>query len=151
MFKIKMDKTFTFMVEDLAFGSLSKEEIIELFKDGRFVSPFLERQLTIWFPELTHVSGCKPYDHLDEHSNKYDAKNFTKNGLKFMPSGMIGTGRKYNYELCRQKIKKNKMTYIACDVVDFPQVRVKFVDGIKLLGKYKSAQVPTKDRELLFG
>tara|TARA_Y100000593_G_scaffold93149_1_gene186999 strand:+ start:110 stop:568 length:459 start_codon:yes stop_codon:yes gene_type:complete len=148
---VELNNTYKFELETPRFGSLSKEQVIDIFTDGRHCSPFLERQLAAWFEGLTHITGNKPYDLIDEQGRKYDAKNFTKKGLKFMPSGQIGTGRKYDYDKCRKKIEENKMTYIACDITEFPKVRVRFLDGSELLKEYPKAQVPFKDREVLFG
>ncbi len=148
---IELNKTYIFELKTPRFGALQKEEVIKIFKDGRYASPFLERQLPLWFDGLTHITGNKPYDLVDEQGRKYDAKNFTSNGLKFMPSGQIGTGRKYDPDKCRKKIEENKMTYIACDITEFPKVRVRFLDGSELLKKYPKAQVMFKDREVLFG
>ena len=148
--KIELNKTYSFEVDNFSFGGLENEELIELFKDGRVASFFLEPQLTKWFPELTHVKGCKDHDHIDESGNKYDAKNFTKNGLKFMPSNQIGAGRGFDYETTRKKIEETGMTYIACDINNFPTVNVKFVNGIELLEKYPTATITLKDKELFF-
>ena len=150
---IELNKTYHFEIPNVSFGQLNQEELIEIFSDGRVASHFLERHLTKWFPNLTHVPGCKGWDHVVELTGqKYDAKNFTaKGGLKFMPSGMIGTGRKYDAVECRAKIKKNNLIYIMCDIVDFPKIRVKFRDGLELFDEYPKGKIAKKNRELLFG
>ena len=61
--KVKLNKTFDFEIHNVAFGDLTKEEAIDICKDGRLASHFLERQLTKWFPELTNVD-VKNYDHV---------------------------------------------------------------------------------------
>ena len=67
---------------NLQFGVLSIETLIEIFKDGRWASTFLERYIPILYPELTWVSGNKDHDHIDSQGNLYDLKCFTKRGLK---------------------------------------------------------------------
>ena len=52
--KIIIDKVYEFEIENFEFGGLSRDECIECFRDGRVNSHFAERQLTKWFPTLTH-------------------------------------------------------------------------------------------------
>ena len=131
-----------------SFGDLDEEALIEIFKDGRVASHLLERQLTKWYPSLTHVKGCKDHDHVDKFNFKYDAKNFTKSGLGFMPSSMLGTGRKFDQKLFEMKSKK--MNYICCDIMDFPRVRVVFKKGCELVKKYPTGKISSTQREVLF-
>ena len=145
---ITHNKVYEFVIENLTFGDLSKEVLCEIFKDGRVASHLLERQLVAWFPELTHIPGCKSHDHTGADGALYDAKNFTKGGLKFMPSNQLGVRRVFVAEIAHEKAKK--LIYIACDIVDFPQVRVKFVDGAVLLKEYPSCKIPFGHRESFF-
>jgi hypothetical protein len=148
--KVTLDKTFNFKVHNYAFGDLTRQEAIECYKDGRVASHFLERQLTKWFPELTHIKGCKDHDHVDGSGNKYDAKNFTPSGgLKFKPSAMLGSGRSFNAEVAHAKAEN--MIYICCDIVDFPAVRVIFKSGKDLIAEYPKCEIPKRHREVLFG
>jgi hypothetical protein len=133
----------------MSFGDISEERLYEFFKDGRNASFMLEEQLTHWFPELTRVEGNKDHDHISENGVKYDAKNFTKHGLNFMPSNQIGAGRKFDSVVAYQKA--NKLVYICCDIVDFPKVKVVFKDGKDLVKSYPSCKVSKNKRELLFG
>ena len=59
-----------------------------------------------WFPELTRIEGNKDHDHVDTRGRKYDAKNFTKGGLKFMPSSQLGAGRKFDAVAAHNKANK---------------------------------------------
>jgi hypothetical protein len=142
---IELDRVYIFSCS-ASFGTLSQSVVNQLFKDGRVASPFLERQLELWFPDLTFVDG-KGYDHVDTVFQKYDAKCFTKRGAKFCPSNMLGVGRSVNEE----KLWKHAvdMVYIFCDIVDFPQVRVVYKKGSDLL-KYPKGSIPFKDRNVLF-
>ena len=65
--------TDSYIIEDITFGSLTKEQIDDIFTDGRIASHFLERQLEIWYPKLTFVDG-RGHDHVDEEGNLYDQK-----------------------------------------------------------------------------
>ena len=147
--KISKNKIYNFVVNNFSFGSLSSAELVSLFKDGRYSSPFMELMLTHWFPELRHVTGCKGYDHVDKNNQKYDAKNFTQTGgLKFMPSNQMGSGRKFCFETTR--LHAQDLIYICCDIVDFPNIRVVFKDGADLLREYPAAKVSKTKREELF-
>ena len=130
------------------FGDLPNEKIEEILKDGRLASHFLERQLEIDFPELTFVNA-KGYDHIRKDSTTlYDQKCFTKGGLGFAPSRMVGAGRKIDFN--EAHAHANTIDYIACDIVDFPKVCVRFVKGSDLVEKYPSCRVKFNQREELF-
>tara|TARA_Y100000310_G_scaffold344527_1_gene457762 strand:+ start:1991 stop:2446 length:456 start_codon:yes stop_codon:yes gene_type:complete len=150
--KIELNKTYNFKIGNLGFGDLTQEQLLEVLGDGRPCSHLMERQLVHWFPELKHVDE-KGFDHVDQgdEGKKYDAKNFTKHGIKFMPSGMLGKGRKYDHDKCRQHFEEHDLTIIACDIVGLPEVRVKFFNAIELHKEYPSASVGSKKREILFG
>ena len=138
----------TFVVRNISFGSLTQEELAQMFTDGRLASHFLERQLTKWYPDLTFVDK-KGYDHLDEQGNKYDQKCFTKGGLGFAPSHMGGKGRVFVQEEAHEHAKD--ITYICCDVVDFPTVRVKFAKGSDLIEDFPKCRIPFSKRQEFFG
>jgi len=146
---IQLNKTYNFTVENVAFGDIPPQRIPEFFKDGRVASFFLEEQLTHWFPVLTRIEGNKDHDHIDESGLKYDAKNFTKHGLKFMPSNQLGEGRKFDAGVAHAKA--DKLCYICCDIVEFPKVRVRFVEGSDLVKDYPKCSVSFSKREALFG
>jgi len=150
--KIEKNKTYEFSLKgQVSFGSVSENRVYELLQDGRLASFFLEEQLQHWFPELTRIEGNKDHDHVDTMGRKYDAKNFTKNGLKFKPSNQLGQGRTFNAEIAHNKARK--LCYICCDIVEFPRVRVKFIDGVDLIKEYPKCEIPKgqKWREVLFG
>ena len=150
MMKIKLNKTYEFDLTDtMSFGDIKQERLYEFFKDGRNASFMLEEQLIHWFPELTRVEGNKDHDHVGENGVKYDAKNFTKGGLNFMPSNQIGAGRKFDSIIAYEKA--NKLVYICCDIVEFPKVRVIFKNGKDLVKDFPKCRVTKTNREVLFG
>jgi len=139
--------TQTFTIDNVSFGDLTKEQCNDILTDGRLASHFLERQLEIWYPYLTFVDG-KGHDHVDTDGNLYDQKCFTKGGLAFAPSNMIGKGRSIDEAVATNHCKD--IIYICCDIIDFPTVRVKFVTGKELMKDYPKFKVPHKDREVFF-
>ena len=81
--EIEYNKTITHNIDiDNCFGNLPKSDCIEVFKDGRAFSHFIERWLAINYP-LNHIKGCKKYDHTDvsDENIKYDQKTFTSGYL----------------------------------------------------------------------
>ena len=148
--KVKLNKTYEFdLTNTMSFGDIKQERLYEFFKDGRNASFMLEEQLIHWFPELTRVEGNKDHDHIGKDGVKYDAKNFTKGGLNFMPSNQIGAGRKFDSVIAYEKA--NKLVYICCDIVEFPKVRVIFKDGKDLVKDFPNCKVSKTNREVLFG
>jgi hypothetical protein len=132
----------------LQFGDIPIEVLTEHFKDGRWASTLLERYIPILYPELVWVSGNKDHDHIDAAGNQYDLKCFTKGGLKFMPSNQIGSHRSFDAKIAHDKARK--LTYICCDITQFPLITVKFANGNNLIEKYPKCLIPFKDREAFF-
>jgi hypothetical protein len=153
MYNIEFDKVFTFDLSGTySFGPLSNSRLTEAFKDGRLTSHLIELLLEIWYPALKHIKGCKDHDHVNriDENIKYDAKNFTQAaGCKFMPSGMIGTGRKFDQE--QFLLKTENMNYIICDIVDFPKISVIFKKGSELASQYPNGTITKSKRGELFG
>jgi hypothetical protein len=147
--KIEEGKVYLLNYESkFQFGDLTQEVMLSLMKDGRFAAPLLERQLVCEFPELEYVDQ-KGHDHVHKDTGqKYDAKNFTRRGMKFMPSSQIGAGRKFNKEISHSHARE--LIYICCDIVEFPLVRCKFVAGKDLIEEYPKCQIPFGEREKFF-
>ena len=147
---IEYGKTYTNVIDGFGFGNLQSSTIIEIYKDGRPFSHFIEPWLAINYPSLVHVKGCKKYDHTDiaDENIKYDQKTFTSGGCKFMPSNMIGEGRTFNKEIFEEKAKK--LIYIIVSNCNFPEIKIKFVRGIDLIIDYPKGVIPLKDLDKFF-
>jgi hypothetical protein len=145
----QLNKTITQTIANFAFGDLPRDVLIELFKDGRVSSYFLER-LIARQDSLNHVGGCKDHDMVDQTDPaiQYDEKTFTKNGCKFMPSNMIGVGRQFDQSAFLEKSKK--LIYIVASVVNFPEVKIRYVKGDELAQRYPKGEIPIKDHENFF-
>ena len=141
---VELNTTFVHTISNYAFGNLPDDKCKEILKDGRPFSYFIEPWLAINYP-LTHVGGCKSYDHIDENNNDilYDAKTFTKRGCKFSPSSMIGTGRKFNQEEFEKKT--NKLIFCIVSNINFPNIKIKFMKGEDLLKNYPKGSIPSND------
>jgi hypothetical protein len=142
--QITFNITYIFKLAEFSFGNLPSPMIIEIFKDGRPFSHFIEKWLSLNF-DLIHIGGCKAYDFVDENDEniKYDQKTFTVRGCKFMPSNMIGEGRKFDKEIFETKAQN--LNYIIVSNVNFPEIKIKFVKGTDLISTYPNGVIPSKD------
>lgn len=79
---IKYNTTFIHKIENFCFGNLEKSALINIYKDGRPFSHFIEHWLAINYP-LKHITGCKKYDHTDinDENIKYDQKLLQHEGV----------------------------------------------------------------------
>ena len=139
---IVFNQTTTNVIKNFSFDCLSQEDLISYFKDGRPFSLIIERWLSKNYNSLTHIPGCEKYDHVDsENANiKYDQKTFTKRGCNFMPSNMIGEGRKFDPIIFKEKTAN--LNYIIVSNVNFPEIKIRFVKGVELVDKYPNGKIP---------
>ena len=146
---IELNTTFTHDIENFGFGDLSREETIEIYKDGRVFSHFIEKWIANHYP-LTHVGGCKKYDFVDNNypDTKYDEKTFTSKGCSFVPSNMLGQGRSFNAEVFKEK--SSKLIYCIVSNVNFPEIKIRFVNGSELAKEYPKGKIPLKDHVKFF-
>lgn len=107
---------------DVSMSLLSKQEIKELYSDGRAISPMLEKIIPKIF-NLTRADG-NGYDYTIEDSDKrVELKMITKNGTKSSPSFMQGKSRKYDYEKHKDTVNSN-YAYLFIDITNFPKLRI---------------------------
>jgi hypothetical protein len=155
MSQLVINKLYQFTITNFNFGELPKTSVIKILNDGRVFSHFIERYISeIWFENLTHITGNKPYDFIDYANNeqKYDEKTFTNKGCKFMPSGMLGKGRKYSKEDYEKYLKETNMKYIIVDNTDLNnnKIRVKAFNGIDLFKCFPNASIPISCKDYIF-
>jgi hypothetical protein len=158
--RVLLAATQTFQLANMGFDCLSVEIVHEIFKDGRAFSHFIERWMATksWKDaetgvdfQLTHIKGCKKHDFeviQGDETLLYDEKTFTSGGCSFMPSGMIGKGRKFDAAEFQEKVKT--MNYVIVDNTEFPKITVKFAIGEDLAKQYPKGCIPFKDREAFF-
>jgi len=151
---IKFNTTFIHTIQNVAFGNLPLEVCVSILKDGRAFSHFIEPWLEKNYPPLKHIKGCKDHDFevdgVDGGENlQFDQKTFTAGGCNFMPSNMIGQGRKFDQKAFDEKT--NKLLYIIISNINFPEIKIKFVRGIDLVIDYPKGKIPFKDFDKFFG
>jgi len=159
-FRALVPATQVFHLTNVGFDFLSEAAVHAIFKDGRAFSHFIEPWLAArnWTDQetgtdfqLTHIPGCKKHDFEVTQGDQtilYDEKTFTAGGCKFMPSGMIGKGRKFDAAEFQEKVKT--MNYVIVDNTEFPKITVKFARGEELARQYPNGCIPFKDREAFF-
>lgn len=147
--KIIYDITLTHIIKGFGFDNLLNETIINIFKDGRPFSHFIEPWLAQNYP-LIHIPGCKNYDHIDKYDEtiRFDQKTFTKGGCKFMPSHMIGSGRKFDKKEFDEHV--SNMNYIIISNINFPEIKIKFVKGENLIKEYPLGFISLKEFHKFF-
>lgn len=140
---LKENITFEFEIENMKLDNLEKNKINLLFRDGRVFSNFIESWLDNNCERLTQIKGCKDHDFIDiKTNNKYEQKTWTKNGLVFLPSHMIGSQRKIDIQ--KFKYISYNRKYIIVNNIYFPKIKIKFIDGYLLSNKYPSGITRTK-------
>jgi hypothetical protein len=147
---IPFNVTFLHTIQNYGFGNVPNNVCIRHFKDGRNFSPIIEPWLEQNYPSLKWIGGCKGHDLEDiaDENIKYEQKTFTKGGCKFMPSNMIGVGRKFDQTIFEEKTKK--LIFIIVGNIDFPNIKIKFVRGTDLLVNYPDGKIPLKDFDKFF-
>jgi hypothetical protein len=138
---------FTCTFNDLQFDNLTKYSLELMFKDGRYVSPFLEW----WLDQntnLTLIKGNKKSDFFDENKIHYQLKTFTRNGMNFRPSSQIGTGRSKDQESFEEYCRSQ--SFIVGNITKFPVVEFRVFTGVYLLDTFKFGVVPFNQSNILF-
>ena len=146
---IKLNTTIIYSLKKYNFDDLTDEDCIEIYKDGRVFSHFIEKWLSKMFP-LKHITGCKSYDFVDKNYSQtlYDQKTFTKNGCYFCPSNMLGQGRVFDQKVFEEKTKK--LIFCIVSNINFPEIKIKFVRGTDLLKEYPKGKIKLQDHIKFF-
>ena len=146
--KVEYNKVFEYdFGGQVQFGKLPEEKLYDLFKDGRIASHFLEQYVPLWFPDLVFVDK-KGYDHEDSVGHKYDLKGFTIRGASYVPSKMLGAGRKVNLVEVEKHAKY--ISYIFSDITNFPKVRIVFKTGKEMLKQFPNGKIKANEINELF-
>lgn len=145
-----LDKTYEIIIDNYAFGRCSSETLSELFKDGRVASRFIEAEVTERFSglRLAESSNAQGYDVVGRGGSKMEVKTFTRGGCKFVPSYMVGSGRKMDAE----KAKKETVAKYLCiaDITEFPSVNIVFKKFSDIWNEYPKGSIAYNKRGDLF-
>lgn len=133
------------LIGKLKFGDIPINSLMNHFKDVNNISNIIGLYIPILYPKINHIGNN---NHTCDNGNQYIVKYFTKNGLTFAPSNPSGTRRLCNIELSHKLA--NKLTYICCDITNFPIITLKIIKGSELVNKYPRCVIPYKDKKWIF-
>lgn len=150
---IELNKIYEFKIENL-FHPKCPTGVVEslthkIRTDGRTSSPIITTYVhEEWFPELNYVDQ-KHIDFIGEVDGtvrNVEKKMLTLRGLKFCPSNMVGKGRVIVPAKSREICEENKLIFLFADATEFPNVYVKFLDGIELHDRHQSCSIGYNDK-----
>jgi len=117
----------------IGFGDLPETVLINIFKDGRFATEFISRDLESYFSNLSYVDKTW-YDFITPEGVQVEQKQLTiASGFKFCPSHMIGKGRKVDRSVVETYIKDNDLQYLVVSTINFPIIHIRMIPGVRLL------------------
>lgn len=149
MASVALNTTVVHNITNFGFGDLTRTACIEVFKDGRVFSHFIEKWIAMRYP-IDHVPGCKSHDFTDSVYTEilYDEKTFTKGGCRFCPSAMIGVGR--SFDKAKHEEHCSKLIFCIVSNINFPEIKVKFVPGIELSKQFPNGKINLRDHDSFF-
>ena len=141
--------TLTYTIENFAFSTLTRDQLIDIYWDGRTFSRLSEVEINNKYEMLEFVDK-KHHDFIHKNNDqiKYEQKTFTQRGCKCCPSAMVGAGRSFDLERFTQIA--GDLIYIIVSNVNFPEIKIKFIHGRDLIEKYPTGQIPSKDHDEFF-
>lgn len=120
---------------------LSKQDVIDYFRDGRRISFILERRIC---KEV--LNGTMPksegsaFDIFDKDGSKWEVRSVTDSGTYFCPSSMIGAGRSFDEEGFISKLEEIK-GYILVDITKFPVVEYWSASSYEIIDLYVNKRI----------
>jgi len=126
--KVLFDKQNIYVIdlsETIQFGPINKEVLANIFKDGRVSGLIAEHLLIGLFKNLARSPiENSSYDVFDtKWGTSFEVRCITENGLRTMPSYMIGQGRVYNLKEHMEKLF-NIDYFIFIDVTNSPIFKI---------------------------
>ena len=144
-----LGKTYTHLLANISFDNLPADMLKAVFKDGRVFSHLIEAWVAQEY-NITHIKGCRGHDFVcgDNGIIKIDQKSFTGGGLSFTPSNMKGQGRIFDRNVFEKKTKD--LQFCCVSNINFPEIKIKFIDGVELLQLYPNGRIPLHDHDKFF-
>ena len=120
---------------------LSKDDVVDYFRDGRRISFILERRICkeVLGGRMPKSEGSA-FDIFDKEGNKWEVRCVTDQGTYFCPSSMIGAGRHFDEEGFLNKLKEIK-GYILADITKFPLVEYWSVTSYEIIDLYVNKRI----------
>jgi len=121
--------------------AITKDEVLEYFRDGRRMSFILERRLQSDF-NGTLSRENEAWDMIDSEGRKWEVRSLTES-LYFCPSYMVGSGRIFNRDGFIQKLDAIH-GYIVGDIKLFPEVPCWTLSSELVRHWWESGTIPEK-------
>jgi len=139
MKKLKFNVIYELDFSNFTIPYCTKEQTQEICKNGSFMSHINERIGANIYNIIHQQATGFDYPLQEGIEKQLDQKTFTKKGLKFMPSYMIGKGRKFNKEQFDQHVLVTD--YMITDITSFPMIRFVIRNGIELAKDFPRGSV----------
>ena len=123
--KFNVNNKYSFdLSEKITFGSIAKDSLYEIFRDGRITGLLAEYFIESEFSNMNRVRNNNSYlDLIDDKGKKFEVKCFTARGVSFLPSNQKGQGRKFNANDYRARLL-NIDYFIVVNISQLPQVKI---------------------------
>ena len=120
---------------------LSKEDVIDYFKDGRRISFILERRICreVLGGKMPKSEG-ESFDIFDKDGGKWEVRSVTDTGTYFCPSSMIGAGRSFDEDGFISKLQGIE-GYILADITKFPKVEYWSATSYEIIDLYVNKRI----------
>ena len=147
---------------------LDSQQVDNICRDARFTSTLLQNIVPQLFSDIESMpNDNEGYDFKSKTTNEvYEMKNYTRRpsakiskktgkpvpstvAMNYSASKYQGVGRIYNET--EHFAHAMKTTYILCDIVDVPIVRIRFIKGSELVKLYPNPKVGYGERQNIFG
>jgi hypothetical protein len=139
--KMEYNTVYTSTIENYIIGSITEEQSINYWKDGRHSGEWMEMEICNRHTNLIHVLGQKTYDATIEGGNipldgvtKVEIRTYTAGGTQLLASGDIGSGR--SADDTKFMLKINSTDFLICDIRNFPKVEYALMSGKALQSVY---------------
>lgn len=135
--------TFEFSDDVLSFGfgELPKELTAKLMSDGRMASQLIEALLA------THLGLEQPENtnekwdlHKRGRKHKSEVRCLTNHGVRFTPSGSVGSGRGFDEQALEEKLDLVAGYYVA-DITPYPEVDLFTVPSDQVRAWYRAGKL----------
>jgi hypothetical protein len=114
-----------------ALGDIPLEAAQDIFSDGRQASVVIEGILSHHLEVSAAPHGNAKWD-LELPDGLAEVKCLTRRGVKFLPSGQVGSGRSYDEAAFLERLEQNIAYYVA-DIREFPDVRITLIPAAILV------------------
>ena len=128
--EFKMGVVYDHHIDNISFGNISQNVLVEKFKDGRVFGLIAEIFVATTFNNLICSGDNKTYWDVQTTDNldKFEVRVLTRNGVDFLPSKMKGIGREFNQDGFYEKLNLIK-GFIIVDIRNLPNMCISSIES----------------------